>query len=307
MEAAVRNQSNPSLLTHPHEKSRVSGILMVGSSPYLVCSQPIVTGNFTGPIRGALVIGRALGHAETQRISRTTKTTLTICGLDHTCFKLPLRAAASSLAQSGGAFAAPASAHMIAGYGSLSDLSGRPVLILEITRGRDIYQYGLASWRQNALAMVLFGAFFIVLLLLLDRTILNRLGDLAARVNAVAGTVNCAQRLDTHPADEIGQVAQSINTMLDSLERYHLRQLESDKQAHALVRESERYLRQILDSVSCGIMVVDAETRRVLDINAKASALFQRNRDDIIDRICRRFVCLNKEGSCPVLDQNQSI
>jgi PAS domain S-box-containing protein len=308
VEAAIRKQSNPSLLLHLHEKSRVSGILIVGSSPYLVCSQPIVTSNYKGPIRGALVLGRALGDAEIQRIGRTTQTTLTICGLDRRCFKLPLKSVTSALAESGGVWASPVSAHAIAGYGSLSDLSGRPVLILEIIRDRDIYQYGLASWRQNAVAMVLFGSFFIAfLLLVLDRTILNRLQVLAANVNNVAGAVDGAQRLDTDPADEIGQVAESINTMLDSLERYHLRQLQSDQQSHAIVQESERYLRQILDSVSCGIMVVDVATRRVLEVNAEGATLLQRNREDIIGRICHRFVCLNEEGNCPVLDLDQSM
>lgn len=308
VEAAVRNQSNPSLLSPTHEKSRISGILMIGSCPYLVCSLPIVTSNYEGPIRGTLVMGRALGDAEIQRIGRTTKTALTICGRDQWCFQLPSKAVTPFLAQSGGVYAVPVSAHMIAGYGRLLDLSGRPVLTMEITRDRDIYQYGLVSWRQNAVAMVLFGTFFIVFLLfVLDRTILNRLGDLAARVNAVAGTVNGARRLDTRPSDEIGQVAESINTMLDSLESYHLRQLESDQQNHAVVQESERRLRQILDSVRCGIMVVDAQTRRVLDVNTEGAALCRRNREDIINRTCHRFVCLNEEGHCPVMDLKQPI
>jgi two-component system, cell cycle sensor histidine kinase and response regulator CckA len=306
--AAVRNQSTPSLLSHAHEKSRLSGVLMIGSVPYLVCSQPIVTSNYTGPIRGTLVIGRALSGAEIQRIGRTTKADLTICSLDHACFKLPLNTVVPALRQSGGAYAAPISVHSIAGYGSLSDLGGRPVLIFEITRNRDMYQYGLTSWRHNAAAMMLFGSFFIVLLLfVLDRTILNRLKELAAKVNEAAGTVHCAPRLDTHPCDEIGQVAESINTMLDSLERYHTQQLESDRQVRGMVQESERCLQEMLDSVSCGIMVVDVETRRVLDVNAAGVALFQRSREDIIGRVCHRFVCLNEEGQCPVADLNQAM
>ena len=46
---------------------------------------------------------------------------------------------------------------VIAGYSLVRDLSGHPALILEITRDRDIYRYGLATWRQNAAAIFIFG------------------------------------------------------------------------------------------------------------------------------------------------------
>lgn len=95
--------------------------------------------------------------------------------------------------------------------------------------------------------------------------------------------------------------------MLDSLESYHSKQIKTDQQAQAIVQESEHHLREILDSVRCGIMVVDADTRRVLDVNTEGAALLKRNRGDIIGRICHRFVCLNERGQCPVVDLNQSI
>jgi PAS domain S-box-containing protein len=305
---AIRKQADPSLLSFSNEHSHVSGILMVRSQPYLVSAHPIVTSNFSGPIRGSLILGRRLDETEIKRIRGITKSNLTLHALDEPGMKPPEKEIFSTLERTGGDYAAPVSKNTIAGYGILYNLSGAPAMIVKVTRDRDIYRYGLSTWGQNAVATGLFGLFFIVLLMvLLNRVILNRLKDLAGRVNALAGNANCAQRLDVRSRDEIGQLAGSINTMLDSLERSHVRQMQSEKQYQVMLQANERYLRQLFDSINCGIMVVDVETRRVVDVNATGEALFQRPRQDILGQICHRLVCPNEKGNCPVLDQDQTI
>lgn len=418
---AVRKQSTPSLLSHPHERSRVSGTLLVGSIPYLVASHPIVKSDFRGPIRGTLILGRALDANEAKRISVLTKTDVTFHCLDSTTLKLPIETIIPALKVSGGVYTAPISLNQMVGYNIISDLTGAPALILEVTAHREFFQYGLTTWRQNALAMLLFGLCFIMLLILvLDRAILNKLRDLASNVNEVAGAAHSIRRLDVRTSDEVGQLASCINTMLDSLQRYHALQLESEKKYRAIVEdqtdlicrtdpsgrltfvngsfcrffnkdadtlvgqpfleilpdfpgdilaeekskdrmdvfeivqhktrsnggeirwlqwrvrslssssgsggnqfvgqditeqvtarkaleESEHYLRQLLDSISCGVMVVDIESHRVVDVNDAAASLFQRKRKDIVGNLCHQFVCTGESGNCPALDRNQTI
>jgi PAS domain S-box-containing protein len=418
---AVRKQSTPSLVSHPYERSRVSGILFVGSIPYLVSSHPIVQSDFKGPIRGTLIIGRILDADEAKRISVLTKTNVTFHRPDSTILKLPAETILSALDMSGGVYIAPVSSDLIAGYNLIPDISGTSVLLLEVTHHREFFQYGLTTWRQNAVAMLLFGVCFIILLIcVLNSAILNRLRDLASNVNEVAGAAHSKKRLDVHASDEVGQLASCINTMLDALERYHALQLESEKQYRAIVEdqtdlicrtdpsgrltfvngafcrffnrdtetligrpfleilpnfpknlcsgkkaesqshscdviqhetgldhqetrwlqwhvrnlssspdsggrqfvgqdiseqvivrnaleENEHYLRQLLDSISPGIMVVNLENRQVVDVNASAEKLIQRKREDIIGKRCHRFVCPNDYNNCPVLDRNQRI
>ena len=304
----VRRQSRPSLLLHLHEKSRISGILMVGPSPVMVSSLPIVTSNYKGPIRGTLVLGRILDADEIKRIGNVTQSNLAIREPTSTALRLPAATVLRTLEETRGVFTAPLSVQVIAGYSLVRDLSGHPALILEITRDRDIYRYGLATWRQNAAAIFIFGLVSITLLLfVLDRAILNRIGDLAQKVNALAGTANCIKRLDIRTSDEIGMLAASINTMLDALQHYHTMQIESERQYRALTEENESFLRQLLDSISCGIVVADAETRRIVDVNAAGAALLQRGRDEILGQNCERFMCMEKEDLCPVIDQNQTV
>jgi PAS domain S-box-containing protein len=77
--------------------------------------------------------------------------------------------------------------------------------------------------------------------------------------------------------------------------------------AQEALQDSERYLRQLLDSINCGVMVVDIQQRRIEDVNVAGAQLFQRNRADIIGKTCHRLVCPNEMGNCPVIDQNQTI
>lgn len=415
---AVRKQSKPSLLSHPHERSRISGTLLVGSVPYLITSHPIVQSNFKGPIRGTLILGRVLDTNESKRISVVTQTDTTFHCLNSTTLKFPVNKICNALGTSGSVYVAPVTANLVAGYNLIPGLNGKTALILEVTHDREFFQYGLTTWRQNAYLMVLFGMCFIILLILvLDRAILNRLRDLASKVNEVAGSAHSIQRLDVRTSDEVGQLASCINTMLDSLQRYHALQMESEKQYRAIVEDqtdlicrtdptgrltfingsfcrffneeaatligrplmevfpnfpahvliekandvsevvqhqthtnqkevhwlqwrvrtlssssspsggkqfvgqdiseqvkarnaleqSERYLRQLLDSISSGIMVVDIDNRQVVDVNASAAALFQRRRSDIIGRNCQHFGCSCEDGNCPVLDRNYVI
>jgi len=60
-------------------------------------------------------------------------------------------------------------------------------------------------------------------------------------------------------------------------------------------------------NVECGITVVDAETRQIIDINPVAARMFGRDKEDIIGHRCHKFVCPAEECSCPIIDKNQVV
>jgi PAS domain S-box-containing protein len=413
----------PALLRHSHAKSRTSGIVVAGAVPFLITSQPIVTSKFELPIRGSLMFGRALDRQEVDRLGKITQSNLAIHLIGAPVLKAPATDILPALMQKGSSIITrPISDHEIAGYDTISDLSYRAALIIEVIRDRQVYQDGLATWHMNALTMFGSGLFFVILMMqLLDRFILNRIEDLARRVNALAGSTDSTGRLEIRTFDEIGQLAQSINTMLESVQRYHSMQIASEKHyravvedqtelicrtderggltfvngafcrffekdsanvigrnlselmpsfwmqvvdgsdggatekisleihhdlltlkgqhrclqwhirhihseapetagyqmvgkditektaAQAALQENERYLRELLDSINCGVIVVDIQERRIVDVNAAGATLFKRERQDIVGRICHRFVCPEEMGSCPVIDHHQSI
>lgn len=293
--AAVKNNSR--LLAHKNEKSRLRGILMTPSMPYLVASQPIVNSDFTGPIRGTLIMARALDNHELEKISTTSMTSLSITDLASYKDKTPSEGVSTAISRPGEIAVVPLTANSIAGHVTISDLSAKPVLLLSIVRDRDIYRYGLVTWRQNVYVLFVFALGFIVLLLsLLDRIVLGRLRHLTENVNAIADSADRSDYLDIRGKDEISQLAGSINTMLKTI-----------RQNHAEKILNEQYLSELLNSIHCGIMVVDVQDHKVVDINEAGLALFQGNREDIIGKQCHHLVCPNAAGKCPIIDLGKAI
>ena len=56
-----------------------------------------------------------------------------------------------------------------------------------------------------------------------------------------------------------------------------------------------------------GILVIDATTHTILDINPAAADLIGTPRDRIIGKTCHRFICPAEAGKCPISDLGQDV
>ncbi len=72
--------------------------------------------------------------------------------------------------------------------------------------------------------------------------------------------------------------------------------------AEKLLRENNEQLDTVLDSVPCGILVIDEETHIIQDINSYASNLIGTRPEEVIGRECHLFICPAERGKCPVSD-----
>jgi PAS domain S-box-containing protein len=75
--------------------------------------------------------------------------------------------------------------------------------------------------------------------------------------------------------------------------------------AEQVLRESEAYLKSVLDSVRAGIVVIEPATREVLDANAYAAEMLGGARADLVGQDCRRALCQERNATCPVCDLQQ--
>ncbi|MDD2710186.1 MAG: response regulator [Verrucomicrobiae bacterium] len=66
-----------------------------------------------------------------------------------------------------------------------------------------------------------------------------------------------------------------------------------------ILEESEAYIRNIFTSLDVGLMVVDAETHEIVDINPRAAAMASIDRAALIGSKCHRLVCPAQKG--PIL------
>jgi two-component system, cell cycle sensor histidine kinase and response regulator CckA len=84
-------------------------------------------------------------------------------------------------------------------------------------------------------------------------------------------------------------------------------EVEERQEAERALRESEVRLKKILDSVDVGVMIVEAATHQVVSINPKALAVFGSSEEEILGKVCHRYICPAERGKCPISDLGQTL
>ncbi len=79
------------------------------------------------------------------------------------------------------------------------------------------------------------------------------------------------------------------------------------RRAEHAMRESEARLQTVLASIRTGVMVVDAETHTILDLNPEAERLTGRSRGELAGCVCHKVVCPAQHGRCPITDLGQTV
>ena len=76
---------------------------------------------------------------------------------------------------------------------------------------------------------------------------------------------------------------------------------------HRSLRESEGRLRTFFDSMQHGLLLIDAETHRIVDVNPSAAGMIGAPEDEIIGAVCHQFVCPWEVGQCPITDLGKGV
>gem|GEM_PF-2294046 len=76
------------------------------------------------------------------------------------------------------------------------------------------------------------------------------------------------------------------------------------KQAECELLEKQKFIDDVINLAPVGIAVIDAKTRKVIDMNQSALDLIGYPRDDAIGRVCHHFLCPNDVGKCPISAKN---
>ena len=79
------------------------------------------------------------------------------------------------------------------------------------------------------------------------------------------------------------------------------------KLAEQTLQENQSRLQAILDSVQTGIVIIDPETHRIVDVNPVASELIGAPRRQVVGAECHKFICPAERGRCPVSDLGQTV
>lgn len=99
--------------------------------------------------------------------------------------------------------------------------------------------------------------------------------------------------------DEIGALSLAIDTMADAIRT----------RTDLLTREKNR-LQDVIQSVQAGIIIIDKETRTIVDINAAAEKMLRIDREAARGRGCSEFFCDDTglpRKVCPILDEGKPV
>ena len=79
------------------------------------------------------------------------------------------------------------------------------------------------------------------------------------------------------------------------------------RKAEQALTESRDYLDLIFSSVKAGLLVIDATTHQIVDINPAGAEMIGLPRDEIVGKQCHRYVCPAEMGKCPITDLGHSV
>ena len=145
------------LASQDNAEDSLAGILLLSGRPFQVAARPIMTSERQGPVRGTLIMGRAVDASLLEGISETTQLQVSAYTADDPALPEDFQRALASTSAEEPVFIAPLNGDTIAGYARLSDLQGRPALLLRVEAPRDAYALGKESLLQVSLSILIVG------------------------------------------------------------------------------------------------------------------------------------------------------
>ena len=71
--------------------------------------------------------------------------------------------------------------------------------------------------------------------------------------------------------------------------------------------ENEEYLKNLIETLQTGVLIIDAETHAILYANPMALSIIQATEINVLGQVCHKFVCPAEKGKCPITDLNMSV
>jgi sensor domain CHASE-containing protein len=236
------NENKKSFFYHSTLNFSQSGIVFYDNNetPLIISITPVLHTNNEGPIQGTLIVGRFLNTDRITSIANITQLSIIIHPLSSRP-PIDFRHASSSI-QGKPIFIQPINSTYIAGYVSIDDLFGNPVLILEIGSNRDIFNQGMTVIQHLIISLfITMIVLLIIVVIVLNRFVTSRLIYLSKSLNDIKNYNDLSKHLDVKGNDEIALLEKNINTMLTSLQKTWAMKDTAESSLQKKIDELERF------------------------------------------------------------------
>jgi sensor domain CHASE-containing protein len=215
-----RLQAGSRLLDHPDARSSIQGIMVVDGRAFLVASRPITSSNRDAPIRGTLVMARLLDEVEVESIGHRMQLTVAFHVTDDPAMDDIDRRSYVALSARSGTITHALSADSIAAYGLIRDIDGGSALLIQSVEPRAITREGSKSLLSFLVSLMGTGLVVgFVIAVFFSREVLSPLTQLVRETSRIGTEGMVSARVSRRRNDEIGTLADSINGMLEALQR----------------------------------------------------------------------------------------
>ncbi|MBU2511182.1 PAS domain S-box protein [bacterium] len=99
-------------------------------------------------------------------------------------------------------------------------------------------------------------------------------------------------------AFQVGENWYAVGTIRDITERKRI----EDK-----LRESEDRVTTVLNSINTGIIIINPQSRTIVDTNPVAAKMIGLSAEDITGKTCHQFICPRKYKECPIIDLEKKV
>jgi len=247
---------NNILINHSSIDSTVSGIVMIGDSPTIIASKPIIKSDYSGPIHGTLIMGRFLDRSFIQPMEEQILLPIEIYPLNNNNMPYDFAEVRNQLLDEKYVTRVNKDKNGVSGYFLIEDIYGKPVLIARTEMPRLIYKEGLDAISVTFYLTLLISILFAVLLsFLLKKNLLSRITFLRNGINEIDFKGDINSRIKIQGNDELSELAENINSMLDSLQ------------------EKSIIFQSTIESVSYGLVAFDKNSK-VLFMNPEYRRIF---------------------------------
>ena len=278
-------RENKALYQHKSANDIYKGLITLPQQKIMVASSPILNSQGEDEVRGTLIMGRYLDQRFLDNVSINQRLSVSLFNVHDPQLPKDFQDMRNKLVVSqqvnyefsvlGGEDTSRLSAleeekeiaslpvqpldkDTIAAYSLLRDVYGKPSVLLKVDMPRTVYRQGEKSLRIFFLfllvASVVFGT---TTILILDRIVLARLAELNRSVKKIALSRDPYLRVNLKGNDELGSLAQEINSMLATLALSQREQAESQ----------ERY-QKVVEQASEGIFLLDAQSKNIIEANS---------------------------------------
>lgn len=193
------------------ENDKTRGFVLLDEGPMYVSCYPILTTNYTGPMKGTLIVGRYFDSVLLESLKEDTRSSLMIYRVDEPMppeFQTKLH---NFSTYTDSTFVEPLNEERVAGYFELKDVLGKPAVIVRADFPRDLYSHGAKTLNYMYLLLLLTGLMTSAgVKLALDRLFISRLVGIENFVTKARSEENFSKRLPLKDNDEFYRLSREI-------------------------------------------------------------------------------------------------